>query len=190
MDHIAPLRDGGAPFDLGNLQTLCPACHARKTRIEVGMGQPNPAREAWKMGDPSGRPDRADEVRPVRKSSARWAQEVLRAPLRGQSPQAPDAAAGGQRGHGGDDCDQELDLTARCRVCGVDMWPCDSRKVFCSPACIEIDRRRTEAAARIEELARRSCLQCGEPIPLTATRRRVYCSDRCARHAYWEKTGK
>jgi 5-methylcytosine-specific restriction endonuclease McrA len=47
VDHITPLRDGGAPFDLGNLQCLCPACHARKTRIEIGLGRPDPKREAW-----------------------------------------------------------------------------------------------------------------------------------------------
>lgn len=49
VDHIIPVRR--APeraFDLTNLQTLCTACHSRKTRIEVGMGEPNPAREAWK----------------------------------------------------------------------------------------------------------------------------------------------
>lgn len=49
VDHIIPVRD--APeraYDLTNLQTLCVACHSRKTRIEVGMGEPNPAREAWK----------------------------------------------------------------------------------------------------------------------------------------------
>lgn len=48
VDHIIPVRT--APeraYDLTNLQTLCPACHARKTRIEVGMGAPNPKREAW-----------------------------------------------------------------------------------------------------------------------------------------------
>ena len=49
VDHIEPVRS--APeraFDLGNLQCLCPACHARKTRIEIGLGRPDPAREAWK----------------------------------------------------------------------------------------------------------------------------------------------
>ena len=50
VDHIIPVRD--APeraFDLTNLQTLCPSCHSRKTRIEVGMGKEDPAREAWKQ---------------------------------------------------------------------------------------------------------------------------------------------
>lgn len=49
VDHIAPVRT--APeraFDLTNLQCLCGACHARKTRLEIGLGRENPAREAWK----------------------------------------------------------------------------------------------------------------------------------------------
>lgn len=30
-DHIRELRDGGAPFNLGNGRALCGACHSRKT---------------------------------------------------------------------------------------------------------------------------------------------------------------
>lgn len=49
IDHIEPVRDRpDLAYALGNLQTLCGRCHARKTRIEVGMGIPNPARDAWK----------------------------------------------------------------------------------------------------------------------------------------------
>ena len=33
VDHIVPLEDGGADVD-ANLQTLCGACHGRKTRAE------------------------------------------------------------------------------------------------------------------------------------------------------------
>lgn len=33
-DHIAPLEDGGEPFELDNLQTLCRECHGEKTRAE------------------------------------------------------------------------------------------------------------------------------------------------------------
>ena len=34
VDHITPIRDGGAPYDLGNTQSLCHSCHAKKTRAE------------------------------------------------------------------------------------------------------------------------------------------------------------
>jgi 5-methylcytosine-specific restriction endonuclease McrA len=50
VDHIEPVRR--APeraFDLTNLQSLCVACHARKTRIEIGLGETDPRREAWKQ---------------------------------------------------------------------------------------------------------------------------------------------
>jgi len=48
-DHVEPVRDRpDLAYSLANLQTLCGRCHSRKTRIEVGMGQPDPAREAWK----------------------------------------------------------------------------------------------------------------------------------------------
>ena len=49
VDHVQPVRS--APersFDLTNLQSLCAACHARKTRIEIGLGRPDPERDAWK----------------------------------------------------------------------------------------------------------------------------------------------
>ncbi len=49
VDHIKPVRDWPElSYSLGNLQTLCGSCHARKTRIEIGLGPLNPAREAWK----------------------------------------------------------------------------------------------------------------------------------------------
>ncbi|WP_084421831.1 HNH endonuclease [Henriciella litoralis] len=49
IDHVQPVRTHPElSYVLANLQTLCGRCHARKTRIEVGMGQPDPAREAWK----------------------------------------------------------------------------------------------------------------------------------------------
>jgi 5-methylcytosine-specific restriction protein A len=39
VDHIVPLRRGGAPFDRGNVQALCWSCHSRKTAAEVA-GRP------------------------------------------------------------------------------------------------------------------------------------------------------
>ncbi|KRS18848.1 hypothetical protein XM52_03950 [Roseovarius indicus] len=76
-------------------------------------------------------------------------------------------------------------MRALCVVCGADMWPCRPNKMFCSAACIETDRRQTETTARIEELAKRKCLRCGAPIPLTATRRRRYCSTACEPPPYY-----
>lgn len=34
VDHIIELKDGGAPFDEDNAQSLCRACHNRKTAKE------------------------------------------------------------------------------------------------------------------------------------------------------------
>ncbi|QFU07291.1 HNH endonuclease [Rhodobacteraceae bacterium THAF1] len=49
VDHIEPVRTRpDLAWTLSNLQTLCGRCHARKTRIEIGLGRPDPAREAWK----------------------------------------------------------------------------------------------------------------------------------------------
>ena len=49
VDHILPVRvRPDLAWSLVNLQCLCGRCHARKTRIEIGLGRPNPAREAWK----------------------------------------------------------------------------------------------------------------------------------------------
>ena len=49
VDHILPVKTHPElSYSLDDLQCLCGRCHARKTRIEVGLGQPNPAREAWK----------------------------------------------------------------------------------------------------------------------------------------------
>src|SRR5262249_1870379 len=49
VDHIKPVRD--APelaFELSNLQSLCPRCHSRKTRIECGLAaELDPRRVAW-----------------------------------------------------------------------------------------------------------------------------------------------
>ena len=34
IDHIKRLKEGGEPFDLENLQTLCKSCHAKKRAKE------------------------------------------------------------------------------------------------------------------------------------------------------------
>lgn len=49
VDHIKPVRHApDLAYELTNLQTLCTPCHSRKTRIEIGLGKPNPEREKWK----------------------------------------------------------------------------------------------------------------------------------------------
>ena len=45
-DHVIPLRAGGDPWDLSNLQTLCRGCHIEKTAAE--SREADPAREAWR----------------------------------------------------------------------------------------------------------------------------------------------
>ena len=34
VDHIVPMSNGGAQYDMANLQCLCTSCHARKTLKE------------------------------------------------------------------------------------------------------------------------------------------------------------
>lgn len=49
VDHVKPIRTHPElAFDLDNLQALCPACHSRKTQVEVGLPQLNPERRAWR----------------------------------------------------------------------------------------------------------------------------------------------
>ena len=40
VDHIQTLRDGGAKYDLENLQALCKSCHSRKTQAEMNGRSP------------------------------------------------------------------------------------------------------------------------------------------------------
>lgn len=49
VDHKKPVRtDPELSFELDNLQSLCPSCHTRKTRIECGHPPPSPERIAWR----------------------------------------------------------------------------------------------------------------------------------------------
>jgi 5-methylcytosine-specific restriction endonuclease McrA len=49
VDHVKPVRTHPAlGFTLENLQSLCAACHTRKTRIECGHAPLDPARAAWR----------------------------------------------------------------------------------------------------------------------------------------------
>ena len=46
-DHIRPLRWGGDPWALDNLQCLCRGCHILKTARE-NRREPTPAEAAWR----------------------------------------------------------------------------------------------------------------------------------------------
>ncbi|MFX1761475.1 MULTISPECIES: HNH endonuclease [Burkholderiaceae] len=37
VDHVVPIKDGGARFDWINLQSLCTPCHNRKTATETAQ---------------------------------------------------------------------------------------------------------------------------------------------------------
>ena len=48
VDHIQPVRTHPElSYELTNLQTLCPGCHSKKTRVEVGLDEIDPRRRAW-----------------------------------------------------------------------------------------------------------------------------------------------
>lgn len=50
VDHILPVRTHPKlAWKPDNLQALCPSCHTRKTRIEVGHPPPDPKRTAWQQ---------------------------------------------------------------------------------------------------------------------------------------------
>ena len=42
VDHIQPLKAGGARFDSSNHQALCQSCHNRKTARETAAGRKTP----------------------------------------------------------------------------------------------------------------------------------------------------
>lgn len=49
VDHIKPIRDGGAAYDMANLQCLCRSCHSQKTAAEIELrGSLPPERQKWR----------------------------------------------------------------------------------------------------------------------------------------------
>lgn len=49
VDHVKPVRTHPeSAFELSNLQTLCPTCHTRKTRLECGHPPLSAPRQAWR----------------------------------------------------------------------------------------------------------------------------------------------
>jgi len=47
VDHVRPLRAGGEPYDMGNLQSLCRHHHVEKTR-EENRRELTPEEQAWR----------------------------------------------------------------------------------------------------------------------------------------------
>ncbi len=50
VDHITPISEGGAAYDMRNLQSLCKSCHARKTGREVKQRQLARAQQRGQAG--------------------------------------------------------------------------------------------------------------------------------------------
>ncbi len=49
VDHIQPIRTRpDLAYELDTLQSLCPSCHTKKTRIEVGLDPLDPERQRWR----------------------------------------------------------------------------------------------------------------------------------------------
>ncbi|WP_208348795.1 HNH endonuclease [Pseudaestuariivita rosea] len=49
VDHIKPVRTHPQlSYDPDNLQSLCPSCHTKKTRLECGHPPLSPQRQAWR----------------------------------------------------------------------------------------------------------------------------------------------
>ena len=48
VDHVKPVRDRpDLAYEPSNLQSLCPRCHTRKTRVECGHPPEDPERARW-----------------------------------------------------------------------------------------------------------------------------------------------
>lgn len=48
VDHVKPVRTHpDLAWSIDNLQSLCPPCHTRKTRIECGHPPMHPERAKW-----------------------------------------------------------------------------------------------------------------------------------------------
>ena len=47
-DHKRPMKRGGDPWDMGNLQCLCVDCHRIKTAREGARRRRTPAVRAWR----------------------------------------------------------------------------------------------------------------------------------------------
>ena len=48
VDHVKPMHQGGDPWALDNLQTICRQCHIEKTRKENRKKPLSPERQEWR----------------------------------------------------------------------------------------------------------------------------------------------
>ena len=49
VDHVLPVRTNPElAYAVTNLQALCPACHTKKTRLEIGFVPVPEERQAWR----------------------------------------------------------------------------------------------------------------------------------------------
>ena len=48
-DHVVPLKNGGDPWNMDNLQTLDKHCHVKKTREENSPFLRNPVTKRWRV---------------------------------------------------------------------------------------------------------------------------------------------
>ena len=70
-------------------------------------------------------------------------------------------------------------MKALCLTCGVDMWPCQARRMFCSQRCRNLYFRAIEREARDQANADRTCKACGKPIDVRRPSTARYCNDAC-----------
>lgn len=97
----------------------------------------------------------------------------------------------------------DLRVRALCVVCGADMWPCRSDKMYCSASCSSKDLWRLEREAKLEARAGRRCAECGGPVPVelkagrhsaecgraipeTMKATAIFCSTRCRKNR-WQR---
>lgn len=72
-----------------------------------------------------------------------------------------------------------MDMRLLCVVCGADMSPCRSDKMYCTKKCANTVYTELNRKAREEEKAGRTCDVCGGPIAITKNRDARHCSTKC-----------
>lgn len=137
------------------------------------------------MGDRSRNTDRADPLRKLLRTSARWQKEILQRSLCQHASRADRAAEGNDRREGSR-LNEQLDLNALCEQCG-ELLPKGSRssRRYCSDQCQRDSVKELVREAR----AGRPCEWCGDPIPDTRTAKAKYCCKHCQEQATYRRRG-